>query len=103
MLERLGYRVTCRTSGLEALKVLKEEPGGFDLIITDQTMPKLTGLDLTKEILNIRPDIPVIMCTGFSAQVSPRTAGGLGVKRLLMKPLVVREVAKAIREVLDNE
>ena len=103
MLERLGYQVTPRTSSLEALEVFKAQPNGFDLVITDQTMPKLTGVDLTKEMLSIRSDIPIIICTGFNAQISTQRAEEIGVKRLLMKPLVVREVATAIREVLDNE
>ena len=65
-------------------------------------MPKITGLDLTKEILSIRPEIPIIICTGFSAQISPEKIGETGVKRVLMKPLVAREVALAVREVLDK-
>ena len=103
MLERLGYQVTPRTSSLEALEVFKAQPNGFDLVITDQTMPNLTGVDLTKEMLSIRSDIPIIICTGFNAQISTQRVEEIGVKRLLMKPLVVREVATAIREVLDNE
>ena len=102
MLERLGYKVTARTSSLEALEVFKAKPDSFHLVITDQTMPNMTGVDLAKEMLSIRPDIPIIICTGFSAQISEKKAGDLGVRRVLMKPLVAREVAEAIREVLDE-
>ena len=102
MLERLGYQVIARTSSLEALEVFRTKADSFHLVITDQTMPNMTGVDLTKEILRIRPDIPIIICTGFSAQISEKKAGDLGVRRVLMKPLVAREVAEAIREVLDE-
>jgi len=100
-LERLGYQVTCRTSSSEALELFKARPGEFHLVITDQTMPVMTGVDLTKEILSVQPDVPIIICTGFSAQISSQRAEEIGVKRLLMKPLVIRELAVAIRDVLD--
>ena len=103
MLERFGYRVTRRTSSLEALEVFKAEPDKFHLVISDQTMPKMTGLDLAKKILSIRPDIPIIICTGYSSQISAQKAEAMGVKRVLLKPLVVRETASAIREVLDKK
>ena len=101
-LKHLGYRVTSLTSSLEALEVFKASPDSFHLVITDQTMPKMTGVDLTKAMLSIRPDIPIIICTGFSSQISAQKAKDLGVKRFLMKPLVLPEVAKAVREVLDT-
>ncbi len=103
MLERLGYVVTCRTSSPEALQVFRADPHRFQLVITDQTMPKMTGVDLAKELLEIRPDIPIIICTGFSTRISHQSAEELGVKRVLMKPLAARETAEAIREVLDEK
>ena len=86
MLERLGYQITRRTSSLEALEIFKETPDRFHLVITDQTMPKMSGLDLAKKILSIRPDIPIIICTGYSSQISAQKAEAMGVKRVLMKP-----------------
>ncbi len=102
LLERLGYKVTCRTSSLEALEVFKSDPDRFQLVITDQTMPGMTGIELTGEILNIRPDLPIIICTGFSDQISSFGTEDLGVRRVLMKPFAAREVAEAVREVLDQ-
>ena len=101
-LELLGYRVTCRTSSIEALEVFKSRPSEFDLVITDQTMPKMTGVDLAQALLAIRPDIPIIVCTGYSARISAQMAEEVGIKRMLMKPLVSREVAQAMREVLEK-
>ena len=103
MLERLGYQVTVRTSSIEALEVFKAKPDRFGLIITDQTMPTMSGLDLAKAIHSIRPDIPVILCTGYSSLLSGQTAEAIGVKRVLMKPLGVRDLAAAVRGVLDGE
>ena len=102
MLERLGYEVTTRTSSLEALQLFKNRPDAFDLVITDQTMPRMTGIQLAGEILKARPDIPIILCTGFSEQVSETNLSSFGIERLIMKPLLIREVAEAIREVLEQ-
>jgi|GEM_PF-2541258 len=103
VLELLGYQVTRKTNSQEALELFRAAPGDFDLVVTDQTMPGLTGADLSGEILKIRPDIPIILCTGFSAQISPEKAKALGVRRLVMKPLVAREIAEIIRVVLDEK
>ncbi|MBF0531137.1 MAG: response regulator, partial [Deltaproteobacteria bacterium] len=103
ILMHLGYRVTSLTSSLEALEVFRTDPTAFDLILTDQTMPKMTGIELARAAMKIRPDIPIILCTGFSQQVSAEMALGMGIKRFLMKPLVLREVAEVIRVVLDNK
>ena len=70
ILERLGYKVTPETNSLRALEIFRFGPGEFDLVITDYTMPKLTGIDLFKEIRQIRPDIPIILCTGFSEKAT---------------------------------
>jgi len=102
LLERLGYRVTSLASSQEALETFKADPQGFDLLITDQTMPRMTGAELAGKILAIRPDIPVILCTGFSAQISDEKAQEIGIRRLLMKPLDARQTARAIREVLGG-
>ncbi len=100
MLDRLGYQVTAFTSSLEALEAFRAEHDRFDLIVTDQTMPHLTGLDLAGECLRIRSGIPVILCTGYSKQVSPETARASGIRELLMKPLVPAQLAQAIRRAL---
>ncbi len=103
MLERLGYRVTVKTSAIEALAAFRERPQGFDLIISDQTMPHLTGAKLAREILQLRPDLPIILCTGFSESLSPEKAQHLAIDALLMKPLSIRDLAVAVRQVLDRQ
>jgi len=101
-LENLGYHITARTSAPQALGSFRAGPHKFDLVITDQTMPKMTGLELTEEIKRLRPDIPVILYTGFSEEITPEKAEKTGVSALLMKPLLVSEMAKTVRRVLDN-
>ena len=100
MLEHLGYRVVISTNGLEALALFKEDPEGFDLVITDMTMPKMTGDKLAKELMAIRRDIPVILCTGFSETVSESTAGLMGITAFAMKPLSMKKLAETVRNVL---
>jgi PAS domain S-box-containing protein len=101
MLERLGYRVTTRRNSLDALSDFISEPYRFDLVITDMTMPHLTGIELARKLLKIRPQLPIILCTGYSEQVSDRKAQAHGIKAFLMKPLQLQELAQKIREVLD--
>ena len=103
VLDRLGYRVTALTDSTEALKTFALDPTRFDLVITDQTMSGMTGVQLSKEILRIRPDIPIILCTGHSETVSSDTAKEAGIKEYLMKPLVKQELATAVRSVLDAD
>ena len=102
ILTELGYDVTSRTSSREALALFRTDPSRFDLVITDQTMPDMTGVELAKEILAIRPDMPVIMCTGFSHLVDEEAAREAGIKAFAMKPLTKREIARTIRKVLDE-
>jgi len=99
-LEFLGYRVTISTSSVEALEVFRDQPEEFDLVITDQTMPAMTGAELARRILEIRPDIPIILCTGFSEVVSEVKAREMGISGFAMKPLLMRDFAKTIRNVL---
>jgi PAS domain S-box-containing protein len=101
MLERLGYKVTSRASSTEALELFKAKPNQFDLVITDMTMPYMTGERLAGELMNIRSDIPVIICTGYSDRISEEKAKGMGIRAFVMKPLVIRGLAKTVREVLD--
>ena len=102
MLERLGYDVVVRTSSIEALKAFQARPDKFDLIITDMTMPQMTGEKLAQKLLEIRPDIPIILCTGYSATISENKAKEMGIKGFVMKPFVIQELAKMIRRVLEE-
>ncbi|MEN6615553.1 MAG: ATP-binding protein [Syntrophorhabdus sp.] len=101
-LTKLGYEVTVTTSSIEALRIFQQSPNFFDLIITDQTMPNLTGIDLAMEIFKMRPDARIILCTGHSDKVSPILANKAGIKLFLMKPVDRREMADAVRKVLDT-
>jgi PAS domain S-box-containing protein len=102
MLERLGYSVVATTNSLEALEVFEAEPDQFALVITDQTMPHMTGADLAKELMRIRPDIPIILCTGFSEVINAEEAKTLGIREFIMKPFATREIAEITRHVLDG-
>jgi PAS domain S-box-containing protein len=100
MLERLGYKVTTRTSSLEALELFKAKPDQFDLVITDMTMPYMTGDKLSREFMQIRPDTPIIICSGYSERISEERAKEMGMRAFVMKPLVMRDLANTIRNVL---
>lgn len=102
MLERLGYRVTTRMNGKEALAAFQNSPKSFDLVITDQTMPGLTGTNLARLMLQIRPDIPIILCTGYSSNVSEEEASSIGIKAYALKPLAKKDIGNLIRKVLDG-
>lgn len=102
LLKELGYNVTTRTSGIEALEAFKSNPDKFDLVLTDMTMPRMTGERLAREILSIRKEIPIIISTGFSSSMTEKKALKLGAKGFLMKPFVLSELAKVIRNVLDK-
>ena len=97
----LGYEVVTRSSAWEALQLFKAKTMAFDLVITDMTMPQLTGEKLALEILRIRPEMPIILCTGFSEQISNERARSLGIRALVMKPFLKNEMAGMIRRVLD--
>jgi CheY-like chemotaxis protein len=101
-LKNLGYDVAERPDAREALRIFKTGPDKFDLIITDYTMPHLTGIDLAAKLLEIRADVPIILCTGYSEAISSETAKEAGVREFLMKPLTKQEMAEAIRRVLDG-
>jgi len=103
MLERLGYTVSIQMSSQDTLATFKNQPEVFDLVITDQTMPGMNGVDLATKMLQIRPDIPIILCTGYSSQVSEETARAYGIKGFAMKPLAMKDIATLIRKVLDEK
>jgi len=101
-LSRLGYKVTSKTDSTEALKLFHENPGSFDLLITDLVMPHMTGLELSREISSIRPDIPIILCTGYSETLDDEMINQAGIRHRTTKPLVISEMASIIREALDG-
>ncbi len=102
MLERLGYDVTMRTSSIEALEAFNAQPDKFDLLLTDMTMPDMTGKELAQALLRIRPGCPIILCSGFSEMIMEDNAQHLGIKAFIMKPLVMGELAETLRRVLDR-
>jgi PAS domain S-box-containing protein len=102
MLERLGYQVATRTSSVEALEAFRANSDKFDLVITDMTMPNMTGVELAPRLLEIRPDIPIILYTGFSEITDANKAKALGIREFLMKPIVRDQIARTIRKVLDE-
>ena len=103
MLSLLGYSVEAKTSSVEALQVFQKSPEDFDLIITDFTMPKMTGIDLARHIRKIRPEVPILLCTGFNAALSEKELKQVGIKSFILKPVVRRELAEAVRNVLDGK
>ena len=102
MLENLGYEVTARTDSTEALKEFSLQPQNFDLVITDMTMPQMTGDELAQKLLDIKPDIPVILCTGFNEDITEEKALAMGIQKFVMKPVIKIDLATTIRTVLDH-
>jgi len=102
ILERLGYRVTSNTDSIEALREFTDHPEMYDLVITDMTMPHMTGDLLAKKMLDIKPTLPVILCTGFNERISEEKALELGIAKFVMKPVITDELTDAIRTALDK-
>jgi PAS domain S-box-containing protein len=103
MLVSLGYEAVSRYSSSDALEVFKAKPGSFDIVITDLTMPHMTGIDLAREILKVRAGTPIILCTGFSEAVDENRAKLTGIKELLMKPVSMRDLAVAVNRLLGRD
>ncbi|SDT84168.1 hybrid sensor histidine kinase/response regulator [Desulfobacula phenolica] len=103
MLERLGYQATAYIKSPDALKAFQSAPNDFNLVITDMTMPDMTGDQLSKKILSIKPDIPIIICTGFSERINEEKAKAIGVKGFLIKPVLKSEMAQMVKKVMDEE
>jgi two-component system, cell cycle sensor histidine kinase and response regulator CckA len=97
-----GYRVTGLKDSQEALRLFDEKPDEFDLVITDLTMPGMTGLDLSRKIQSVRPDIPIVLCTGFNDAISQEEAKSFGIRELLLKPVGAGELKKLIHRALEN-
>jgi CheY-like chemotaxis protein len=102
ILERLGYQVTSRTSSVGALEAFKAKPDEYDLVITDMTMPNMTGIELAPRLREIRSDIPIIMCTGFSETIDEDRAKNMGILAYIMKPFLIDEIAKTIRKIFNS-
>ena len=102
VLEHLGYEVTAKKSGIEALEMFRAKPGDFDLVITDQVMPEISGLDMSRKILEVRPEIPIVICTGFSDRLTKNKIKKFGIREVLYKPFKMAEIAKIIRRVMKG-
>jgi PAS domain S-box-containing protein len=100
MLKKLGYDVVARTSPVEALELFKAKPDHFDLVVTDQTMPGMTGDALARELMRIRPGLPVIICTGYSQSIDERRAAEMGIRGFVMKPILINSISVAVRKAL---
>ncbi len=103
MLKRLGYKVTSRTSAIEALEAFKANPYKYDLVITDYTMPNMSGDRFVSELKAVKPDIKIILCTGFSEKMTTESAKEIGISEVVLKPVIMSEFADTIRRVLDTE
>ena len=103
MLEHLGYEVSANTDSTEALEVFRSSPHMFDLVITDMTMPGMTGVDMAKELMKIRQDIPIILCTGYSESITEESAKNMGIREFVMKPFVMEKLATVIQEVFAGQ
>jgi len=102
ILEYLGYEITAKTDSVKALEVFKQSPDFFDLVITDQTMPNMTGLDLAEKILSVRPDLPIVLCTGFSTETTEKKALAAGIHTYIKKPLGPRKLATVVSKILNR-
>lgn len=102
MLERIGYQVTVRNSSIEALTTFQNTPDEFDLVITDQTMPDMTGSELARRMMQIKPGIPIILCTGYSNLIDEHSAKAIGIREFALKPLTMDSISKLVRNVLDE-
>jgi two-component system cell cycle sensor histidine kinase/response regulator CckA len=102
-LKYLGYEVEVRTSSQDALDLFKNDMERFDLVIMDMTMPIMTGDRLAREMLQLRKDLPIILCTGYSARITEAEAKELGVREFMSKPMVIGELAYIIRKVLQEK
>ena len=103
MLHRMGYRVTATTSSVDALEIFRRQPDDFDLLITDMTMPGMTGIELVENIHAIRPELPVILCSGYDKRIAEDKLAAVGINHFALKPLQIRELGKTIRLALEDK
>jgi CheY-like chemotaxis protein len=102
MLRSVGYRVTAQAHSAEALQIFQARPDDFDLVVTDQTMPEMTGVELAHALLQIKADTLIILCTGFSELVSPDQAKDVGIREFLYKPIGIHDLAQTVKKVLES-
>jgi CheY-like chemotaxis protein len=102
MLEGLGYRVTAMTNSLDAYEYFASNHDCIDIVITDMTMPRMTGAELSMKFLDIKPDIPIILCTGYSENFTEANANAIGIRKYVVKPFIMNRLAASLREVLEN-
>jgi len=100
MLKRIGYNVVGKTDGVEALSLFQADPTKFDLVITDQTMPKMKGTELARRLTNMRPDVPIVLCSGYSESINPELVRAIGIKEFIMKPLSRKLLSQIIGKLL---
>lgn len=103
LLEKSGYRVEEETNSMAALERFKTNPLRYDIVITDMKMPKLNGANLSRELLKIRPDIPIILCTGFSEEIDSELAEAIGIRAFVLKPVSRQILIEIIRDILDRK
>jgi CheY-like chemotaxis protein len=103
MLEEMGYTVETMTESTEALEAIQQSPNRFDLIITDKTMPRLTGIMLAEEVKKIRRHLPLILCTGYNNDLDLEDALKIGIRACVMKPFSAEDICGTVRKVLDEE
>lgn len=102
ILHQLGYQVTRCSEGISALRIFSDDPAMFDLVITDMAMPNMTGRMLAEQLLEIRPDLPIIVCTGYSGQLDVEKAAAIGIKGFISKPLTKSKIAETVRNAIDK-
>ncbi len=102
VLSKHGYDIITTTDSLKALEIFRKESDSFDLVITDQFMPNLTGLELTAKLKEIRSDIPVLLCTGYSEDINAEKAESLGIREMLLKPFTIHDLMSVIRRILEE-
>ena len=103
LLERLGYRVETRVSAIDAIEAFRAAPLKYDLVISDMTMPKMTGDEMARQIKAVRSDIPIILCSGFSDRIRAQAMEAIGINAVLMKPVIYADLAHTIRQVLEAD
>jgi CheY-like chemotaxis protein len=101
MLTRLGYRVTVSADSVKALELFRVQPEAFAVVVTDMSMPKMSGVELARAILSIRPDMPIVLCTGYSAGIDRETVLSMGIRDLIMKPITMQALALSVRQAID--
>ncbi len=103
ILEKQGYQVSIFMDGIAAFQSFAQDPGRFDLIITDLIMPRMTGKELSVKVLNIRKDMPIILCTGYNENFTHEMVSKIGISKYIQKPLMGPELSTLIREILDSQ